>query len=79
MLMTVMQAFRPELMVTDILLFGGVALADKFGIPKAMILPGQFAPLINYMAGAGTHMLAKSHGKPTIFICFIGCIFLSKD
>ena len=33
-----LQAFKPQLIVTDILLMGGMALADKFGIPKALVL-----------------------------------------
>ena len=35
-----LQAFEPDLALTDIALVGGAALADKLGIPKAILSQG---------------------------------------
>ena len=60
--------------MTDILLIGGVALDDKFGIPKALVLVGP--PLLNHMAGAGTHLLATvpqfATGLPRTMVNILG-------
>ncbi len=34
-----MQDFEPDLMLADFVLAGGSALADKLGIPKAIMVP----------------------------------------
>lgn len=49
--------FGPDLALCDIVLAGGAALADKLGIPKAMLfIPGQLAPLGGHLYGSGASL-----------------------
>ncbi|KAL0043379.1 hypothetical protein WJX79_003197 [Trebouxia sp. C0005] len=51
------QAFEPDLALTDIALVGGAALADKLGIPKAiMSVPGLLPPVSGHSYGSGASL-----------------------
>ena len=58
--------------MTDIILAGGYALADKLGIPKALIFASQIPPISNYAMGAGSHLFATvpqfNSGLPRIMV-----------
>lgn len=53
-----LQAFQPDLIMTDFILAGGLALADKLGIPKALMMAAHVPPLSNQALGSGSHLLA---------------------
>ncbi|DBB18919.1 TPA: UDP glucuronosyltransferase 5, polypeptide G1, variant 3 [Trebouxia sp. C0006] len=51
------QAFEPDLALTDIALVGGAALADKLGIPKAVLsVPGLLPPVSGHSYGSGASL-----------------------
>ena len=72
-----LQKFGPDLMVTDIILAGDYAQADKLGVPKAVIFASQIPPILNYAMGAGSHRFATvtqyNTGLPRIMV---SCWFL---
>ena len=50
-----LQAFKPDLAVTDVLLLGSQALVDKLGIPKAILLVfGLLEPMSGLSHGSGS-------------------------
>lgn len=52
-----LQAFEPDLALTDIALVGGAALADKLGIPKAVLsVPGLLPPVSGHSYGSGASL-----------------------
>ncbi len=54
-----LQAFGPDLALTDMVLVGAGALADKLGIPKAtMYIPGLLAPIAGHSYGSGASLRA---------------------
>ncbi|KAL0042452.1 hypothetical protein WJX79_000015 [Trebouxia sp. C0005] len=50
--------FGPDLMLADFVLAGGSALADKLGIPKAVMVPFLGAGIMNNQFGSGASLLA---------------------
>ena len=53
----VAQEFKPDLALCDFILAGGAALADKLGIPKAILfIPGQQAPIGGHLYGSGASL-----------------------
>ena len=52
-----MQDFEPDLMLADFVLAGGSALADKLGIPKAVMVPFFGSGIMN-LFGSGASLLA---------------------
>ena len=54
-----LQAFEPDLALTDLVLVGGSALADLLGIPKAiMFIPGMLSPIVGHSYGSGASLRA---------------------
>ena len=53
-----MQDFEPDLMLADFVLAGGSALADKLGIPKAVMVPFFASGMMNNLFGSGASFLA---------------------
>jgi hypothetical protein len=53
-----MQDFEPDLMLADFVLAGGSALADKLGIPKAVMVPFFGSGIMNNLFGSGASLLA---------------------
>ena len=53
-----MQDFEPDLMLADFVLAGGSALADKLGIPKAIMVPFFGSGMMNNLFGSGASLLA---------------------
>ncbi len=53
-----MQDFEPDLMLADFVLAGGSALADKLGIPKAVMVPFFGSGVMNNHFGSGASLLA---------------------
>ncbi len=53
-----MQEFEPDLMLADFVLAGGIALADKLGIPKAVMVPFFGSGMMNNLFGSGASLLA---------------------
>jgi len=53
-----MQEFKPDLMLADFVLAGGIALADKLGIPKAVMVPFFGSGMMNNLFGSGASLLA---------------------
>ena len=53
-----MQDFKPDLMLADFVLAGGIALADKLGIPKAVMVPFFGSGMMNNLFGSGASLLA---------------------
>ena len=76
-----MQDFEPDLMLVDLLVFGGMATADKYGIPKAMLIPAAAPPMLNYMIGSGSHLLATvpqfNSALPRGMVSNIACLHSS--
>ena len=52
-----LQEYAPDLIVVDFIFAGGIALADKLGIPKAFIFAAHFPPIPNLALGSG-HLLS---------------------
>ena len=53
------QEFAPDIAICDIGLAGGAALADKLGIPKAMLfIVGQHAPVGGQLYGSGASLIS---------------------
>ncbi|KAL0049409.1 hypothetical protein WJX82_001631 [Trebouxia sp. C0006] len=50
--------FEPDLMLADFVLAGGSALADKLGIPKAIMVPFFGSGMMNNLFGSGASLLA---------------------
>ena len=54
-----LQAFEPDLALTDLVFVGGGALADLLGIPKAiMFIPGMLSPIMGHSYGSGASLRA---------------------
>lgn len=54
-----MQEFTPDLALVDVVLAGGTALADKLGIPKAVLyITGALPPVVGLAYGSGTQLLS---------------------
>lgn len=55
----VLQKFQPDLFLCDFVMMDGGVLADKLGIPKAMmIIPAHLPPQTAFDYGSGSHLLA---------------------
>lgn len=71
-----MQDFGPDLMLADFVLAGGSALADKLGIPKAVMVPFLGAGIMNNQFGSGASLLATvpqfSSGLPRHMVSIHG-------
>ncbi|KAL0040211.1 hypothetical protein WJX77_000384 [Trebouxia sp. C0004] len=50
--------FEPDLLLADAVLAGGSALADKLGIPKAVMVPFFGSGMMNRLFGSGASLLA---------------------
>lgn len=54
-----MQAFKPDLAFTDLVMVGGQALADKLAIPKAILfIAGMWEPIAGHSYGSGGTLLS---------------------
>ncbi len=56
---SLLQRFGPDLALIDVGMVGGGALADKLGIPKAMLcIAGDLAPIVGHSYGSGANLLS---------------------
>ena len=54
-----MQSFAPDLALVDVVLAGGTAMADKLGIPKAILyITGALPPIVGHAYGSGAQLLS---------------------
>lgn len=54
-----MQRFGADLALVDVVIAGGTALADKLGIPKAILyITGDLPPIVGHAYGSGVPLLS---------------------
>ncbi len=54
-----MQRFGADLALVDVVIAGGTALADKLGIPKAILsIAGNLPPVVGHAYGSGVPRLS---------------------
>ena len=76
-----LQEYQPDLFLCDFVMMGGGVLADKLGIPKAMmIIPAHLPPQTAFDYGSGSHLLAtvpQWQGlQPRYMVCPYCCQFV---
>ena len=53
------QSFAPDLALVDVVLAGGTAVADKLGIPKAILyITGALPLIVGHAYGSGAQLLS---------------------
>ncbi len=53
------QRFGADLALVDVVIAGGTALADKLGIPKAILyITGDLPPIVGHAYGSGVPLLS---------------------
>ncbi len=79
-----MQRFGADLALVDVVIAGGTALADKLGIPKAILyITGDLPPIVGHAYGSGVPLLSTvpqwQTKLPRNMVSLLQSVLLSSD